>query len=121
MSTSIPSTPVPNGPAASSPAPQSSQELEAEVARTRAELAATIDQLTTQLSPGYQANRLAENTKQAARDAGAMATGSFAHKNDPAHDSRRARNAKVLIGTTIGLVALGTVVVVTVVLRRARG
>ena len=100
--------------------PPSSRELEAEVLRTRADLAAAIDELTTRLSPGYQASRIAREAKQAARDAGTMAAGMFGNKNGPAQGPRRARNAKVLIGTTL-VVALGTVVVVTVVLRRARG
>ena len=101
--------------------PPSSQELEAEVLRTRADLAAAIDELTTRLSPGYQASRIAHEAKQAASDAGAMATGAFGSKNGPAQDPRRARNAKLLIGATLGLVVLGTAVAVTAVLRRARG
>ncbi|MCP2263460.1 DUF3618 domain-containing protein [Promicromonospora thailandica] len=100
--------------------PPSSTELKAEVVRTRADLAAAIDELTTRLSPGYQAARVAREAKQAASDAGAMFTGSF-DENGPAHDPRRARNAKMLIGATVGLVALGTAIAVTVVLRRARG
>ena len=106
------STPIP---------PPSSRALEAEVLRTRADLAAAIDELTTRLSPGYQASRIAHEAKQAASDASAMATGKFGNKNGPAQDPRRARNAKVLIGATLGLVVLGTTVAVTVVLRRARG
>jgi hypothetical protein len=98
--------------------PPTSRELEAEVLRTRADLAAAIDELTTRISPGYQASRIAREAKQAVSDAGAMA---FGNKNGPAQDPRRARNAKVLIGATVGLVALGTAVVVTAVLRRARG
>ncbi|MFD2026992.1 DUF3618 domain-containing protein [Promicromonospora aerolata] len=101
--------------------PPSSQQLQAEVLRTRADLAAAVDELTTRLSPGYQASRLAQEAKQAASDAGAMATGKFGDKNGPAQDPRRARNAKVLIGATLGLVVLGTAVAVTAVLRRARG
>ncbi|PUB23948.1 uncharacterized protein DUF3618 [Promicromonospora sp. AC04] len=100
--------------------PPNSRELEAEVLRTRADLAATIDELTTRLSPGYQASRIAREAKQAASDVGAMATGAFGDKNGPAQDPRRARNAKVLIGATL-VVAIGTAVVVTAVLRRARG
>lgn len=101
--------------------PPSRRELEAEVLRTRADLAAAIDELTTRLSPGYQASRIAREAEQAARDAGTMVAGMFGNKNGPAQDPRRARNAKVvLIGTTL-VVALGTVVVVTAVLRRARG
>jgi hypothetical protein len=105
---------------AETPSPNS-RDLEAEVLRTRTELAAAIDELTTRLSPSYQASRIAREAKQAASDAGAMATGSFDSKNGPAQDPRRARNAKVLIGATIGLVVLGTAVAVTAVLRRARG
>lgn len=101
--------------------PPSSSELQAEVLRTRADLAAAIDELTTRLSPSYQASRLAHDAKQAASDAGAMVSGSFGDKNGPAQDPRRARNAKVLIGATLGLVVLGTAVAVTAVLRRARG
>lgn len=101
--------------------PPSSNELQAEVLRTRADLAAAVDELTTRLSPGYQASRIAHQAKQAASDAGAMVSGSFDSKNGPAHDPRRARNAKVLIGAALGLVALGTAVTVTAVLRRARG
>lgn len=101
--------------------PPSSRELEAEVLRTRADLAAAVDELTTRLNPSYQASRIAHGAKQAASDAGAMAAGAFGHKNGPAQDPRRARNAKVLIGATLGLVVLGTAVAVTAVLRRARG
>jgi hypothetical protein len=100
--------------------PPSSHALEAEVLRTRAELAAAIDELTTRLSPSYQASRIAREAKQAASDAGAMATGAFGNKNGPAQDPRRARNAKLLIGATL-VVVLGTAVAVTTVLRRARG
>jgi Protein of unknown function (DUF3618) len=105
----------------STPTPPSSNELQAEVLRTRADLAAAIDELTTRLSPGYQASRIAHDAKQAASDAGAMLNGSSGNKNGPAQDPRRARNAKVLIGATLGLVVLGTAVAVTAVLRRARG
>jgi hypothetical protein len=105
--------------------PPSSTELQAEVLRTRADLAAAIDELTTRLSPGYQASRIAHDAKQAASDAGAMLSGSLngssGNKNGPAQDPRRARNAKVLIGATLGLVVLGAAVAVTAVLRRARG
>lgn len=107
--------------APATPPTPSTGELHAEVVRTRADLAAAIDELTTRLSPGYQASRIAQEAKQAASDAGAMVSGSFGNKNGPAQDARRARNAKILIGATLGLVALGTAVAVTAVLRRARG
>ncbi|WP_369370664.1 DUF3618 domain-containing protein [Promicromonospora sp. Populi] len=101
--------------------PPSSSELEAEVLRTRADLAASLDELTTRLSPSYQASRIAHDAKQAASDAAAMAAGAFGNKNGPAQDPRRARNAKLLIGATLGLVVLGTALAVTAALRRARG
>jgi len=100
--------------------PPNSRELKAEVLRTRADLAAAIDELTTRVSPGYQASRIAREAKQAMADAGTMAARAFGNKNGPAPDPRRARNAKALIGATL-VVALGSVVVVTAVLRRARG
>lgn len=95
--------------------------LEADVRRTRAEIAATLDEITTRLSPRYQASHLARTTQQAAGDARAMVTGMVTRKKSPAPDERRARNAKILVGATLGLVALGAVAVATAALRRARG
>lgn len=101
----------PNGTAnGAAPAPQTPQDLEAEVVRARAEIAATLDELTTRLSPAYQAQHLAGSTKQAAADAGTFLTGGGL----PAHDRRRTRNARVLLGT----VAAGVAVLVVVLVRR---
>jgi len=79
-------------------------ELEAEIVRTRSELASTIDELTTRLDPRTQAANVANQTKQAAADTGSFFTGGGL----PEHDPTRARNVKILVGgavTTIALVA----------------
>ncbi|SKC75418.1 DUF3618 domain-containing protein [Krasilnikoviella flava] len=89
------------------------RELEDEVARTRAELGATLDQLATRLSPKYQANQFARATTQAASDAGAFVTGGGL----PDTDARRKRNAQVLLGAAAAGLAL---VVITVVRARRR-
>ncbi|ACZ32087.1 hypothetical protein Xcel_3085 [Xylanimonas cellulosilytica DSM 15894] len=89
-------------------------ELQAEIEQSRAELGATIDALTTQLSPGYQARRATTAARTAAVDAGALLTGG----GMPAGDERRARNVKVLLGS---VAVLAAVVVLNVVAgRRAR-
>jgi hypothetical protein len=84
------------------------RELEDEVARTRAELSETLDQLATRLSPSYQANQFARATKQAAGDAGAFVTGGGL----PATDPRRKRNAQALLGAAAAGLALVVIVVV---------
>lgn len=89
------------------PAP-TAQELKDEVARSRAELGATLDQLTTRLSPSYQANQFAQATKVAASDAGAFVTGGGL----PAAAPRRRRNAQVLLGVAAAGLALVVIVVV---------
>ncbi|MFE6968732.1 DUF3618 domain-containing protein [Isoptericola sp. NPDC057653] len=89
------------------PAP-TTRELEDEVARTRAELTETLDQLATRLSPAYQANQLAKATKQAASDAGAFVTGGGLPDGAP----RRRRNAQVLLGAAAAGLALVVIVVV---------
>lgn len=94
-------------------------ELEADVLRTRAELGATLDELTTRLTPRYQAAHLAQSTRVATSDAGTMVAGLLRGRTNAVPDGRRARNAKILAGMAVGLV-LGTAVVV-VALRRARG
>ncbi|GAB2461889.1 DUF3618 domain-containing protein [Xylanimonas ulmi] len=87
-------------------------DLQAEVARTRAELGATLDALSTRLSPAYQANRLKDSTQQAATDAAAFLTGSGL----PQDDARRARNAKALL---VGAAAVAVTVAIAVA-RRVR-
>lgn len=93
--------------------PLSRRELEAEVRRSRTELTATLDELTTRLSPSYQASQLAQRTRRAASDAGAFLTGG----GMPAGDTRRARNAKLLLGV-VALTASVLVVAVTRAVRR---
>jgi hypothetical protein len=93
--------------------PLTKRELEAEVRRSRTELAATLDELTTRLSPSYQASQLAQRTRRAASDAGAFLTGN----GMPAGDTRRARNAKLLLGV-VALTATVLVVAVTRAVRR---
>ncbi len=89
------------GAAPSGKAP-SPAELKAEIERSRAQLGATIDALTTQLSPKYQAKRAANVTRTAATDAGVFLTGG----GMPAGDERRARNVKVLLGSAAALAAV---------------
>ncbi|MCF4119634.1 DUF3618 domain-containing protein [Antribacter sp. KLBMP9083] len=113
----------PNGSSKTLPprTPVDRKQLEADVVRTRTELAATIDELTTRLSPRYQASHLVRSTKQAAEDAGSMVAGIFTRQKNPAPDERRVRNVKILVGATLGLVALGAAAVAAAALRRARG
>ena len=97
----------PTTPENRTPAP-TARELEAEVARSRAELGDTLDQLVTRLSPSYQASQLAQSTKQAASDLGAFVTGGGLPETEP----RRSRNAKIFLGAVAAGLALATIVVV---------
>ncbi|WP_418275090.1 DUF3618 domain-containing protein [Isoptericola jiangsuensis] len=97
----------PAGPPVPPPTPQ---ELEREVKQARRELADAVDSLTTRLSPSYQANQLARNTKQASVDARGLFTGDGL----PA-DERRARNAKILLGAAAAGVVAAALVVVSIV------
>ncbi|WP_425955901.1 DUF3618 domain-containing protein [Xylanimonas sp. McL0601] len=90
----------------------SKPELQAEVERTRAQLGATIDALSTRLSPSYQANRVKTASRTAAQDARSFLTGG----GMPADDEGRARNVKVLIGASATMAAL----VALAVVRRVR-
>lgn len=90
----------------------SAAELSAEVLRARAELAATIDELSTRLSPKHLASEAATTARLAATDAGAFVTGGGLPKAAPT----RARNAKIVLGVAAGVVAL----VALTVIRRAR-
>jgi hypothetical protein len=94
------------------PAP-TKRELEDEVARSRADIGATLDELTTRLSPSYQAAHLARTTKQAAADVGAFVTGG----GFPDARPRRVRNAKLLLGALVTGLAVTAVVVVRAVRR----
>ena len=77
-------------------------DLSAEVLRARAELAATIDELSTRLNPKNVAAEAASATKLAASDAGAFITGGGLPDGAP----RRARNAKILLGVAASALAL---------------
>lgn len=93
--------------------PASRAALEADIARTRAELGRTVDALTTRLSPSYQASQLAHSTKLAAGDARALLTGDGLPDGEP----NRARNAKVLLGAVAAGIALVAITVVRVARR----
>lgn len=97
----------PTTPQNGTPAP-SKRELEDEVARSRAELGDTLDQLVTRLSPSYQAAQLARSTKQAAADAGSFVTGGGLPDTSP----RRSRNVKILLGVVVTGIAVTTVAIV---------
>ncbi|UKJ63652.1 DUF3618 domain-containing protein [Cellulosimicrobium cellulans] len=84
--------------------PLSQSQLEDEIARTRAELAGTIDELTTRLDPRIQAKAAAQQAKQAASDTSAFLTGGGLPEEDP----DRSRNVKLLLGAVVAGVALVT-------------
>ncbi|GAA4724135.1 hypothetical protein GCM10023216_12490 [Isoptericola chiayiensis] len=90
----------------------SRRELQSEVEEARRELGSALDELTTRLSPGYQASQLARGTRQAAADAGGLFTG----QGLPDDGTHRGRNAKILLGATVA----GAVAVVVLVVRAAR-
>jgi hypothetical protein len=94
------------------PSSMSPAELSAEVLRARADLAATIDELSTRLSPKTLASEAATTARLAATDAGAFVTGAGL----PKASRPRARNAKIVLGVAAGVVAL----VALTVVRRAR-
>jgi hypothetical protein len=89
---------------------QSQTQLEDEIARTRAELAGTVDELATRLDPRVQASHVARQAKQAASDTGALFSGGGMPEADP----ERSRNVKVLLGVAVAAVAL----VVTGIVRK---
>jgi hypothetical protein len=91
-------------------------ELQAEVERSRAELGATIDALTTQLTVGYQARRASRVAQEAASDARGFVTGAGLPG-----DHRRARNVKVLFGSVAAIAAVVTFTVVRRVVARSAG
>jgi hypothetical protein len=92
----------------------SREELQDEVVQSRAELGATLDQLTTRLSPGYQASQLARNTRRAATDAGTFLTGG----GMPAGEPRRTRNATVIMSVAALAATVLAVAVARAVSRR---
>ncbi|MEG3616219.1 MULTISPECIES: DUF3618 domain-containing protein [Isoptericola] len=99
---------LPNG----APAP-TRKELESEVQEARRELGDALDQLTTRLSPAYQASQLARGTRQAADDAKGLFTGAGLPEDAP-----RSRNVKILLGAAaVGAAALAALVVKAVARR----
>ena len=84
-----------------------SADLSAEVLRARAELAATIDELSTRLNPKHVATEAAAATRLAATDAGAFITGGGLPGGAP----RRARNAKIALGVAAGAIALTVIAI----------
>ncbi|WP_407319308.1 DUF3618 domain-containing protein [Isoptericola halotolerans] len=94
-------------PAQNETAPSRS-ELEDQVREARRELGSALDELTTRLSPSYQAAQLAHGTKQAAADVRGLLSGNGL----PTQDPHRSRNAKVLLGAAaVGAVAVAVLVV----------
>lgn len=90
------------------PPQKSRSELADEVSRSRAELGATIDELSTRLSPSYQASSFARSTRQAANDARSLVTGNGL----PTAEPRRARNVKILLGAVaVGVAAVAALAV----------
>ena len=88
------------------PAPAPS-ELEAEIVRARAELASSIDELVTRLSPKTQATNFANHTKQAASDTRTFFTGGGLPEEDP----KRARNVKIFFSVaSVGLALVATII-----------
>jgi len=78
-------------------------ELEAEIARARAELVATVDALSTQLSPRYQATQAAERARLVVRDAVGSSPDATPHAR---------LRARLVLGA--GALGLGLVVVMVV-------
>ncbi|MBD5785252.1 DUF3618 domain-containing protein [Cellulosimicrobium terreum] len=83
------------------------RQIEQEIARTRAELAQTLDELTTRIDPRVQASNMARQAKQAASDTGSFLTGGGLPEQEPS----RSRNVKVLLGAVAAGVALTAVAI----------
>jgi hypothetical protein len=90
----------------------SRSELEDQVREARRELGSALDELTTRLSPSYQAAQLAHGTKLAAADVRHLLSGDGL----PTQDPHRSRNAKILLGAA----AVGAVAVTVLVVRAVR-
>lgn len=87
--------------------------IEAEIAKTRAELVQTVDELTGRLAPGALAASAGAAAKQAAHDTQEFVSG---HGMPTTSPSRR-RNVKILLGTAAAVATLVTVVVIRVARR----
>ncbi|GAA3798860.1 DUF3618 domain-containing protein [Cellulomonas soli] len=73
-------------------------EIEAELERARAELAATVDELTDRLDPRTQAARAAEQGRKVVRDAFGSGV--------PVADRRRALKAVAVVAAALGVVVV---------------
>jgi Protein of unknown function (DUF3618) len=72
------------------------EEIEAQIARNRADLAATIDELSDRLDPKAKAEELVVKAKQLVKDAG----------NDPDTRPEDRNRARIVVGVA-GVAALG--------------
>lgn len=72
------------------------EDIEAQIARNRAELAATIDELSDRLDPKAKAEELVGRAKQLVKDAG----------NDPDTRPEDRNRARIVVGVA-GAAALG--------------
>ena len=97
-------TPSPTPSSASAPTPD---ELEARLERNRAELAATIDELTERLDPRVRAAETVTRAKQLVHDAG----------TDPSTSTATRDHARKLLGLG-ALGVAGVVAVFTAIARR---
>lgn len=85
-----------------------------DIAAIRAELAASIDELVDRVNPKNVATEAAHTAKQATADAAAFVSGAGLPNPD---EGNRARNAKIVIGVTAGLI---TVLALTLLSRRRK-
>ncbi len=74
----------------------SPEDIEAQIARNRAELAATIDELSDRLDPKAKAEEIVVKAKQLVKDAG----------NDPDTRPEDRNRARIVVGVA-GVAALG--------------
>lgn len=78
-------------------------DLEAEILRTRAELAGTTDELVARLDPRRQAAEASEGARRLVRDA--VGT-------DPAADPARRARSRLVLAAGVGAVALAVVLLI---------
>lgn len=74
-----------------------------DIGALRAELAASIDELVTRVSPKNIASNVAAQTKTATSDAATFLTGGGL---PPTQDEIRSRNAKIALGIAAGLLSV---------------
>ena len=80
------------------------EDIEAQIARNRAELASTIDELTDRLDPKAKANELVEKANQVFKDAG----------TDPDTRPEDRNRARIIVGVA----AAGAVGLLTALIRK---